>query len=109
MHTSKNLYLNFSTNLIENFICKMSENDHQRRTKLNLNASHFVPRQQQHDPVPLQILVGSPQQVNPFRMEQSNNPMQLPQQNVGPQKAPQNQFSKLAQINCGLVIPGEMF
>ena len=77
--------------------------------KLNPNADPFVPRQQQTAPVPLQILEGSPQQLNPFHMEQSNNPMQFPQQNVGPQNAPQDhQFSKLSQINSGFVKPGEM-
>ena len=79
--------------------------------KLNPNAAPFIPRQQQHVPVPLQILVGSPQQVNLSDDQlnrHGNNPMQFPQQNVGPQNALHIQFSKLAQINSGLVIPGEI-
>ena len=84
------------------------QGNQQRTTEFNPNAAPFVPRQQQHVPVPLQLLTWSPQQLNPFHMEQSNKTMQFPQQNVGPLNAPPNQFSNLAQINSGLVIPGMM-
>ena len=83
----------------------MSEHNQHQSTQLNSNVSHFIPRQK-HDPVPLQLLKGSPQQFNPqdnqFTGQQGYNPTQFPQQN-----AP-NKFPKLAQLNSDLVLPGEM-
>ena len=112
MHTSNNLCLNFSTNLIESVICKMSQNDHQRRTQLDPNAAHVVPTQQQNVPIPLQILADSPQQLNlsddQLVRQQNNNSMKFPKQNVGPQNESQHHFPKLSQINSGSVILGEI-
>ena len=89
------------------------QGNHHQSTQLNPNDDPLVPRQQQHDPVPFQLLAGPSQQLNPqdnqFPTRRGYNPTQFPKHNFGPQNAQQNQYSKLAQTNSDLVIPGEMF